>query len=184
MVFEGKSAKHFYGNTAVQYHASRDSTLRIYDQGAPGAILDPPDLIVATQAIVLPEDLLLISDGGYLLGYGLRKGAEFSKAIAKNWSIVSPISCDAAGSACAMAIAISKSDFFDVARETIFKDVALAAVSTRDGSVVFRQPIKKLFSVPSRIELSDLSDIRVAVAPDGGFVGVWHGSVWEVYAVR
>lgn len=174
----------FYGNTAVQYHERRDSTLQIYNQGIAGATLHPPGLIVAAEAIMLPNDLLLVSNGGALLGYHLGKGMEFFAPVMRRWNIVSPISCDATGDNCAMALAIPKSDTFDVARETTYKDVEVAVVSSRDGSVRFRQSIRAQFSDSSRINLHSLSDVRITMAPDGKRVGVWHGSVWDVYAVQ
>lgn len=176
----------FYGDAAIQYHKGGSggiSTLQIYRNGGRGGTIHPPGLGYAEQAIFLSQNVLLLN-GASLLRYDLRKGVEFSTAVAKNWNIVSPINCDAAGRACAMAIAISKSDFFDVARETILKDVAIAVVNAKDGGVLFRQSIKNLFSDSSHIKFSDVSDIRLVVAPDGKCVGVWHGSAWQAYAVQ
>ncbi|HEX4006105.1 MAG TPA: hypothetical protein VHX60_08010 [Acidobacteriaceae bacterium] len=179
-----KAQDAFYGDTAVQYHERRDSILQIYRNGSQSATIHPSGLIVAAQAISLPGNLLLVSNGGSLLGYDLGKGEEFFAPVAQHWNIVSPISCDVAGDNCAMALAIPKLDPFDVARKTTYKDVAVALVNSRDGKVRFQQSIRNLFSNPSRIGMSDLSDISVTVAPDGKYVGVWHGSTWEVYPAQ
>lgn len=174
----------FYGDTAVQYHERRDSVIQIYRNGGQTATIHPPGLIAAAQVISLPGNSLLVSNGGSLLGYDLGKGEEFFTPVAQHWNIVSPINCDVTGDNCAMALAIPKLDPFDVARKTTYKDVAVAVVNSKDGKVRFQQSIRNLFSNPSRIGLSDLSDISVTVAPDGKYVGVWHGSTWEVYSVQ
>jgi hypothetical protein len=179
-----KAQDAFYGNTAVQYHERRDSVIQIYRNGGQTATIHPPGLIVAAQAISLPGNSLLVSNGGSLLGYDLGKGEEFFTPVAQHWNIVSAINCDVAGDNCAMALAVPKLDPFDVARKTTYKDVAVALVNSRDGKVRFQQSIRNLFSNPSRIGLSDLSDISVTVAPGGEYVGVWHGSTWEVYPAQ
>jgi hypothetical protein len=179
-----KAQDAFYGDTAVQYHERRDSILQIYRNGIQSTTIHPPGLIVAAQVILLPGNFLLVSNGGSLLGYDLGKGEEFFAPVAQHWNIVSPIECDAVGDNCAMVLAIPKLDPFDVARKTTYKDVAVVVVSPRDGKVRFQQSIRNVFINSSRIGLSDLSDIRVAVAPDGKYVSVWHGSAWEVYPAQ
>ena len=109
---------------------------------------------------------------------------EFFAPVAQHWNIVSQIDCDVAGDSCAMALAIAKADPFDIARETTYKDVAVALVNSKDGKVRFRQSIRDLFSGSPHIGLSDLSGTSVTIAPDGKYVGVWHGSTWEVYSAQ
>lgn len=179
-----KAQDTFYGDTAIQYHERRDSVIQIYRDGGQTATIHPPGLIVAAQAISLSGNSLLVSNGGSLLRYDLEKGERFFTPVAQHWNIVSPINCDAIGDNCAMALAIPKLDPFDVARKTTYKDVAVALVNSRDGKVRFQQSIRKLFSKPLRIGLSELSDISVTVAPDGKYIGVWHGSNWEVYPAQ
>jgi hypothetical protein len=178
--FTGQAKNVFHGETAVRYHERIDSILTIYNKGMQSATITPPGLLVAAQVILLTDDLFLVN-GGNLLGYSLRKGVVFSAPIIRNWNVVSPISCDAMGEHCGMALALAKPNFFDITREETYKDVLIAIVSSRDGRVLFRHSIRTEFSSP--IKLGGVH-IQVSLAPDGKRIAIWRGSAWEVYQIQ
>jgi len=167
---------------AAGYHAFKDANVIVYKGGHQTTNLNLPGLLFISQAMLLSADWLVASDGENILSYRLGQGVVFSSSLIRKGNITSPLSCSPEGKDCAAVLAIPKSDFFDVAHKTTYKDVALVAFSLADGSLRFRRSIHERFD-GSKITSKSLSEAKVAISPSGRLVAVWCGSVWDVYSV-
>jgi hypothetical protein len=182
--FQSAASTAFFRDTALQYDPGNGADLRVFLNGRQQTTLKPPSLFATTQAIPLSASSFLLTNGSALLGYRLDAGLAYFAPVAKHALIVSPIHCTAAGSQCAMALAVPKSDPLVLSLQTTYSRVDIAAIDAASGKLRTRFSIRALFPRPSRIAIGDFADLRVVLAPQGQRVAVWHGSTWAVYATQ
>jgi hypothetical protein len=179
---ENNQRSSFYGETAAEYHPSRDANITVYHGGHRTDTFALPGMLFISEATLLPENRLIATDGDRVVSFQLSDGVNFALPIGKKGNIASPFSCTSNGDACAAIVAVPKSNVLDVKHETTFKDAQIIVFNSQSGGVRLRQSIHQS-SHGNRIVQRDVSETKVVISPNGRRAAAWYGSAWALYSI-